>query len=234
MTLPRQTHAVILDMDGLMFDTEALYRDAAIAAAADGGHDIPIPFYLSTIGLSLDATRTAFRERCGSDFDFDRFWAAASQFREMTKLQLCLKAGLVELLDFLDEARLPRAIATSSRHEDVAHNLGLHGLLDRFETVIARGDYARGKPHPEPFLKAAERLGVEPGSCLALEDSYHGVRAASGAGMMTIMVPDLLPPTPEMAALCVCIVPDLHEVCALMRGSDGAKRNPGAADPPAR
>lgn len=217
MTMPRKTHAVILDMDGLMFDTEALYRDAVIAAAADGGHDIPPAFYLSTIGSSLDATRTAFRERCGNDFDFDLFWAAASQFRELTRLQLCLKAGLVELLDFLDEARLPRAIATSSRHEDVAHNLAIHGLVDRFETVIARGDYSRGKPHPEPFLKAAERLGVAPGSCLALEDSYHGVRAASGAGMMTIMVPDLLPPTAEMEALCVCIARDLHEVRALMR-----------------
>jgi HAD superfamily hydrolase (TIGR01509 family) len=132
-------------------------------------------------------------------------------------LQLCLKAGLVELLDFLDDARLPRAIATSSRHEDVQHNLGIHGLLDRFETVVARGDYSRGKPHPEPFLKAAERLGVKPESCLALEDSYHGVRAASDAGMMTIMVPDLLPPTAEMKALCVGIARDLHEVCALMR-----------------
>jgi beta-phosphoglucomutase-like phosphatase (HAD superfamily) len=216
ITLPRQAHAVILDMDGLMFDTEALYRDAVIAAAADGGHDIPLHFYLSTVGMSLDATRTAFRERCGNDFDFDLFRAAASRFREMTKLQLCLKAGLVEPLDFLDDARLLRAIATSSRHEDVQHNLGLHGLLDRFETVIARGDYSRGKPHPEPFLKAAERLGVEPERCLALEDSYHGVRAASGAGMMTIMVPDLLPPTAEMEALCVCIARDLHEVRALM------------------
>ncbi len=77
-------------------------------------------------------------------------------------MQLCLKAGVVELLDFLDDAGLPRAIATSSRHEDVRHNLGLHGLLDRFQAVVARGDYPHGKPHPDPFLKAAERLGVAP------------------------------------------------------------------------
>jgi HAD superfamily hydrolase (TIGR01509 family) len=214
--LPRKARAVILDMDGLMFDTEALYRDAVIAAAADGGHDVSLPFYLSTIGLSLEATRTAFRARCG-DFDFELFWARAEQFRELTRLQLCLKAGLVELLDFLDDAKLPRAIATSSAHADVRHNLGLHGLLDRFETVVARGDYVRGKPHPDPFLTAAGRLGVAPELCLALEDSPHGVRSASGAGMMTIMVPDLLPATPEMEALCVCIVPDLHEVRTLMK-----------------
>ena len=122
-----------------------------------------------------------------------------------------------ELLDFLDGSSLPRAIATSSRHEDVQRNLGAQGLRDRFQTVIARGDYARGKPHPEPFLKAAERLGVEPERCVALEDSYNGVRAASGAGMMTIMVPDLLLPTREMQELCVCIVQDLHEVHSLIR-----------------
>jgi beta-phosphoglucomutase-like phosphatase (HAD superfamily) len=68
-------------------------------------------------------------------------------------------------------------------------------------SVVAQGDYVRGKPNPDPFLKAAERLGVEPARCLALEDSHNGVRAASGAGMMTIMVPDLLASTPEMERL---------------------------------
>lgn len=215
--LPRKAQAVVFDMDGLIFNTEALYRDAIIAAAAEGGHDVPLAFYLSTIGMSGEATRLAFKERCGEAFDFDAFWAVASmRFRDMTRLQLRLKVGVIELLDFLDGAGLPRAIATSSRHEDVQHNLGLHGLLDRFETIIARGDYSRGKPHPEPFLKAAERLGVEPESCVALEDSHHGVRAASGAGMMTIMVPDLLPATTEIEDLCVCIASDLHEVRALI------------------
>jgi HAD superfamily hydrolase (TIGR01509 family) len=217
MKLPRKAHAVVFDMDGLLFNTEALYRDAIMAAAAEGDHDIPLAFYLSTIGMSGEATRTAFNERCGTAFDFDLFWTTAStQFRDLSKLQLCLKAGVVELLDFLDEAGLPRAIATSSRHEDVQFNLGAQGLLDRFETIIARGDYSRGKPYPEPFLKAAERLGVAPELCVALEDSYNGVRAAAGAGMMTIMVPDLLPPTAEMEELCVCIVEDLHKVGALI------------------
>jgi HAD superfamily hydrolase (TIGR01509 family) len=217
MKLPRKVRAVVFDMDGLLFNTEALYRDAIIAAAAAGGHDVPLAFYLSTIGMSGEATRIAFNERCGQAFDFDVFWTAASkQFRELTKLRLCLKAGVVELLDVLDDAGLPRAIATSSRHEDVQHNLSTLGLLDRFETVVARGDYSRGKPHPEPFLTAAKRLGIEPESCIALEDSYHGVRSASGAGMMTIMVPDLLPATAEMQELCVCVVADLHEVRVLI------------------
>ena len=218
LKLPRRAQAVVFDMDGLIFNTEALYRDAAMAAAADGGHDIPLPFYLSTIGTPIEATRTAFSDRFGQAFDFDVFWTTAkTRFDEMTKLQLRLKAGVVDLLDILDAARLPRAIATSSRPEDAQHHLAAHGLLDRFQGIIARGDYPRGKPNPDPFLKAAERLGVAPELCVALEDSHNGVRSASGAGMMTIMVPDLLPPTSEMEALCLCIVQDLHEVCTLMR-----------------
>jgi HAD superfamily hydrolase (TIGR01509 family) len=216
--LPRQVHAVVFDMDGVLFNTEELYRDATMAAAADGGHDIPLAFYLSTIGTPIEATRLAFNERCGKEFDFDVFWATASnRFYELAKLQLCMKAGVVELLDFLDGARLPRAICTSSRHQDVQHHLAAHGLRERFPTIIARGDYPRGKPHPDPFLKAAERLGIAPELCLALEDSHHGVRSASGAGMMTIMVPDLFPPTADVEQLCVCIAQDLHEVCGLIR-----------------
>jgi beta-phosphoglucomutase-like phosphatase (HAD superfamily) len=205
MKLPRKARAVVFDMDGLIFNTEALCRDAVMEAAADAGHDIPLAFYLSTIGMSGEVTRLAFREHCGTAFDFDLFWTAATtRFHATIKSQLCLKPGVVELLDVLDHAGLPRAIATSSRHEDVQRNLAIHGLLDRFPVVIARGDYLRGKPGPGP-------------SCVALEDSRHGVRSASSAGMMTIMVPDLLPPTDEMQELCVGIAPDLHEVCSLMR-----------------
>jgi beta-phosphoglucomutase-like phosphatase (HAD superfamily) len=82
--------------------------------------------------------------------------------------------------------------------------------------VVAHGDYANGKPAPDPFLKAADRLGVAPALCLALEDSHNGVRSASAAGMMTIMVPDLIPPTDEIRDLCTHVATDLHAVCRLV------------------
>ena len=78
--------------------------------------------------------------------------------------------------------------------------------------MVCRGDYEHGKPAPDPFLKAAERLGVEPRLCLALEDSHIGVRSASAAGMMTVMVPDLLEASEDIRRLCVLVVPDLHDV----------------------
>jgi beta-phosphoglucomutase-like phosphatase (HAD superfamily) len=74
----------------------------------------------------------------------------------------------------------------------------------------------RHKPHPAPYLEAARRLDVAPTACLALEDSHNGVRAAHAAGMMTVMVPDLLDPTEEMHDLCLHIAESLHAVRALL------------------
>ncbi len=90
--------------------------------------------------------------------------------------------------------------------------MGAHGLADRFHHIVAHDDCERHKPDPDPFLKAAGLLGVQPQHCLALEDSHDGVRAASTAGMMTVIVPDLLPVTEEMRALCLHIAGDLHDV----------------------
>jgi beta-phosphoglucomutase-like phosphatase (HAD superfamily) len=100
----------------------------------------------------------------------------------------------------------------------VDHSLGQHGLVERFGAIISRELQTHHKPHPDPFLKAAAALGVAPEDCLALEDSHNGVRAAAAAGMMTIMVPDLLDPTEEMEGLAVHIAQDLHEVRAMLEG----------------
>jgi beta-phosphoglucomutase-like phosphatase (HAD superfamily) len=89
-------------------------------------------------------------------------------------------------------------------------------LADRFHAVIGHGDYVASKPSPDPFLTAAKRLGVDPALCLALEDSHNGVRSASAAGMMTIMVPDLIPATDEIQGLCTLVVDDLHAVRLLL------------------
>jgi beta-phosphoglucomutase-like phosphatase (HAD superfamily) len=98
----------------------------------------------------------------------------------------------------------------------VQRTLGPSGILPRFDAVVAAGDYPRGKPNPDPFLTAAGRLGAAPEDCLALEDSHNGVRAAHAAGMMTVMVPDLLAPTDEMHAKCLAIAESLHHVRALL------------------
>jgi beta-phosphoglucomutase-like phosphatase (HAD superfamily) len=199
-------------MDGLLFDTESIYQRAALAAATDGGHNVTSAISLM-IGLPWDQSRNLLLDHYGADFPVDTFIAAmVRHFDGMAATDLTVKSGAIELLDVLDELRLPRAIATSSAHGTVQRHLNAHNLGERFHHIVAHGDYAASKPAPDPFLKAAERLGVEPRLCLALEDSHNGVRSAASAGMMTVMVPDLLEPTDEIRLLCAFVARDLHEV----------------------
>lgn len=220
MSLPRPPKAVIFDMDGLLVDTESVYREAMIATAVADGLEFPDELFLRLIGLSWPANAQILQAHYGDGFDPEAFKVASmGRFHELVAAEVALKAGVREILDLLDVLSLPRAIATSSGHESVRHHIGGHGLLERFHAILAAGDYARAKPAPDPYLRAAEALGVDPADCLALEDSHNGVRAASAAGMMTIMVPDLLHPTDEMHELCVRIARDLHEVEALLRAA---------------
>lgn len=217
MNLPRRPAAVIFDLDGLLFDTESLYQDAIMAAAIELGHDITPAIFHTMIGRPWTQTRVFLLEHYGSSFPIDELLATWHRhFAVIVETRLVVKPGVLELLDALDALGLPRGIATSSSHKTVQHHLGAHDLGGRFHKVVASGDYAAGKPAPDPYLLAAKQLAVEPHLCLALEDSYNGVRSAAAAGMMTIMVPDLLEATDEIRGLCAFVVRDLHAVRGLV------------------
>lgn len=216
MALPRPVKAVVFDMDGLLFDTEALYGKSIVSAAEELGCEMSEEVFLRFVGTPWLHNRRVMIEVYGESYPADALREAwMRHFRLLIEDGLDLKPGVIELLDLLDAHGLPRAIATSSSHRTVEHHLGAHGLSERFHAVVASGDYANSKPAPDPFLKAAERLAVDPRDCLALEDSFHGVRAAHAAGMMTVMVPDMLEPTDEIRALCR-VASSLHEVCLLI------------------
>jgi beta-phosphoglucomutase-like phosphatase (HAD superfamily) len=220
MTLPRPVQAVIFDMDGLLVDTETVFRDAMMAVSERHGLTLPLPVFLSMVGATREQNRRVVLDHFGPDFPYDGWIEAVSeQAHAQIIVGVTLKAGVVELIDLLEAMDIPRAVATSSGHGAVERQLGPAGLIPRFQAIIAAGDYARGKPHPDPFLAAAARLGADPAACLALEDSHNGVRAAHAAGMMTIMVPDLLEATEEIEALCVAVAETLHDVRALVAAS---------------
>jgi HAD superfamily hydrolase (TIGR01509 family) len=219
--LPRSPAAVVFDMDGLLFDTEALYQRAIALAAAEGGHDLTSTSSLM-IGRPIVQSRGILLDTYGPTFPVDEFFTVMFQhFDRIAATDLVLKPGVVELLEALDQLKLPRAIATSSAHHRVQAHLLAHSLGTRFHVIVGHGDYAASKPAPDPFRVAAERLGVEPRFCLALEDSPNGVRSACTAGMMTVMVPDLIEPTDEIQALCNFVASDLHEVRRMILNSRG-------------
>jgi HAD superfamily hydrolase (TIGR01509 family) len=223
MAFPRPVAGVVFDMDGLLVDTETLVRDVMLEAAPAFGGELPLEVFLQMVGLpSVDSDAIALAH-FGDAFPLEAYYEeVARRVHAVCEMGVALKAGVVELLDHLEAADIPRAIATSSGHATVTRTLTPSGLIPRFNAIIAAGDYPRGKPNPDPFLAAAASLGVDPAHCLALEDSHNGVRAAHAAGMMTVMVPDLLEATEEMHAKCVAVAETLHHVVEMLDAARSA------------
>ncbi|KRR28538.1 HAD family hydrolase [Bradyrhizobium lablabi] len=212
-------NAVLLDMDGTLLDTEKVYFESLIAALAAGGYtDDAAALCHAMVGLPGPACEAMLLDRYGADFplaDINRAFLANRD--RLMEAGLPLKSGTLELLDALAAADCPMAIVTSSSRRTAEAHLTLAGIRERFETVLTCDDVARGKPSPDLYLLAASRLGASPGSCVAIEDSNHGVTAAHAAGAITIMVPDMAPPTEETRAKCVAVLPDLKAVLAMLR-----------------
>ncbi|WP_375778800.1 HAD family hydrolase [Bradyrhizobium sp. ma5] len=211
--------AVLLDMDGTLLDTEKVYFDSLVAALnACGYTDGVITLCHSMVGLPGPVCEAMLRDHYGAAFPLAEVNQAFLEHRdEMMRAGLPLKSGTLALLDALAASERPMAIVTSSSRRSAERNLTLAGIRDRFDTLLTLDDVTHGKPDPELYLKAAAQLGVTPPACIAVEDSNHGVTAAHTAGAITLMVPDMAPPTDATRAKCAAVLPDLNAVLALLQ-----------------
>lgn len=210
--------AVIFDMDGLMFDTETLNMEGWKFAGKLHGYDMPEDLIRAHIGANAVTTRKLMQEHFGANFDFDavRRDRIDHAFRYIKKHGMPLKPGLQKLLAYLKEKNIKTAIGSSSEERFVRFYLE-HADLDHTFDVVVCGDMVdRSKPEPDIFLLALERLGVAAEQCLVLEDSYNGIIAAHRAGIRCVMIPDLLPPTPETEKLLFRRVHSLTDVIDLI------------------
>lgn len=212
--------AVILDMDGLMLDTEPLYWRAWQKAAAELGFDIDDEFYFTLIGKTNAFAKIALRERFGADFPlvaFEERWVGLWR-AEVERSEIPTKPGLAELMDYLAQLGIPIAVATSTETEYANFSLKAAGLDPRRFAYIVTGEQVKhSKPAPDIYLEAARRLGIAPERALAAEDSDAGVLAASGAGMCCVMIPDLKPPSQEARDAAFRVLGSLHDVVTMLR-----------------
>ena len=194
--------AVVFDLDGLMIDTERLDWQASKAVGAARGIDVDDDFLRQSIGRRVADVVPEFERRFGHAVGFQAFALEIKIWRDdyIARHGMPWKPGVVELLDHLDQRGIPRALATSTVRAEAMARMG--PLWPRMQTAAFGDEVAHGKPAPDIYLLAVERLGVPAARCLALEDSLPGVEAAERAGLTVIMVPDLVPSHDGIRYVC--------------------------------
>lgn len=208
---PWRPSGVLFDMDGVLTANNTFHRQAWQEVAA------------TVLGLSLsdhdldtkvDGGRNPeIIERLTGEYPdaelLKRFHGAKEgRYRELAHGALQEVAGLSAYLDALEERGIPYALVTSADRTNVEFGMQALGLGHRFGPRVLGEDVTRGKPHPEPFLLGAQRLGVAPTLCLAHEDAVNGVLSASGAGCRVVALTTTAPASRLQAAGAALTVPD--------------------------
>ena len=192
--------AVIFDMDGTLLDSERLSHKAWDAAAREVGVRVTWEIFLKMVGhRSVDCMRIMQAE-IGHALPAERIIASAREhYAALVRAGVPLMEGAREMFDFARERGWKIGVATSTRRESTREKLE-HADLWKFVDAATCGDEVEhGKPHPEIYATTAKKLGVPAENCLAVEDSPTGFRAAFSAGCVSVLVPDLVAPTPESA-----------------------------------
>ncbi len=209
---------VIFDMDGLLFDTERPSYLAMKQALEMLGLAFPMAIYKRMIGASDHKCDEIIKEVYGEEVSLQRITSDyLKAFKKILENEgLTIKPGANELLDYIERRGLKKCIASSSSRETIQQYLAMTGLTNRFDFYISGDEVQRGKPYPDIFLEACNRAQESPGSSIVLEDSLNGLRAAVGANINCIIVPDLIEPNDEMKKHAYEIAVDLNRVIEII------------------
>jgi HAD superfamily hydrolase (TIGR01509 family) len=198
IAMPQPYAGAIFDMDGLLFDTELLGRQAWSEALERFGYRLTEELYLSFIGRDIGWRGRLLKQHFGPEFPFEAVKQARMALGDARELAEGVppKPGARELVLALHERGVPLALATGTERARARRRLEAAGMAECFRTIVTSEDVPQGKPAPDTFLEAARRLGLAPSACIVFEDSCAGASAAAAAGAGIVLVPDMESPEP--------------------------------------
>lgn len=211
--------AVVFDMDGVLFDTEKMYLDAwNILGAQKNISDIE-GTAKKCIGLSVTDTVALLKNTYGEDFPVEEYHKIieASVKDKIQRDGIPVKQGVGDILDYLYSINFTVGLASSTKYNKIIEHLERAGLLKYFKVIIGGDMIAHSKPDPEIYKTACMRLGVDPSEAAAVEDSKNGVISAHLAGMIPLLVPDLVAPDREMLSMSKKCFDSLEDVMVYLK-----------------
>lgn len=210
--------AIVFDMDGVIFDTEALCLKLWQKISDRHGEGDMTEFALGMAGMGVEEAKAFAKKTFGEDYPYElRRAELREEFKNFaSENPIPQKEGVNEIFKFLKQHGYKIALASSTRRESVESHLKGAGLFDIFDAIVCGDDVKIGKPNPDIYLTACKKLNVNSKEAFAVEDSYNGVKSASSAGMKVIMVPDLLPPIEEIKKLTFSVQNSLLDVINIL------------------
>ena len=214
--------AVLFDMDGLIIDTEKHYQKAWIQAVKELGFNMTVKEQLYLRSCTKKYAEPIMQKFFGPDFDYDKVRNRRKEImdEDLKKFGIEKKPYVDEILDFLKEEGIKRALVTATHETKAREYLKEIELEEKFDKVICADMVENGKPDPDIYLFACEKIGEKPSDCLALEDSPNGVRSAYSAGVDVIMVPDLSEPDEELNKIILKSAGSLKDVISFLQNME--------------
>lgn len=202
----------IFDMDGVLFDTERIYQQTWHELAQEHRVELGAGFLKTISGTNGERMRRVVEEYYQVPDGTAVVEECMKRMQKKLSQHVPVKDGVREILEFFRERGVRMAVASSSFPRQIEANLRGAGLREYFDAVVSGTEVKLGKPAPDIFLRAAERIGCRPGDCFVFEDSENGVRAGHAAGCITVMIPDLIEPSDAVRPYCSWICRDFFEV----------------------
>jgi HAD superfamily hydrolase (TIGR01509 family) len=188
MLPPGPFEAYLFDLDGTVADSMPIHFRAWTTAVEERGGTFPEELFYSWGGIPLPRTVEMLNEKFGYTMDPSETVQRKEELYLAGLAMLQPVAAVLALIE-AEHGTIPFAIVSGSPRASITRTLTQLGLLDRFELIVGAEDYTHGKPDPEPFLTAAERLGIAAQHCLVFEDADAGIASAEAAGMQWVRIP---------------------------------------------